>query len=204
MARKTKEAAQETYQALLDAAENEFSRHGVSATTLNDIAHAAGVTRGALYHYFGDKQALIAALIERCFYPMEQLTLSQCAETSMLKKLHACCLGYLTLIAQDRSAQNVQTITMLKCEMVDVHDTIHEHYRDIRNEIYQEMKQDLEQAISNGDLPDHIDPHQVAVALFSITQGIVYSWLADPNYCDLIRDGMAAIDTYLAGLTRPL
>lgn len=47
MARKTKRQAQETRQHILDAAIKAFSERGVSATSLNDIAALAGVTRGA-------------------------------------------------------------------------------------------------------------------------------------------------------------
>ena len=47
MVRRTKEDAQATRSALLDAAEHVFLQRGVSRTSLNDIAQAAGVTRGA-------------------------------------------------------------------------------------------------------------------------------------------------------------
>ena len=43
MVRKTKEEAQETRNAILDAAELLFQEHGVSRTSLAEIAAAAGV-----------------------------------------------------------------------------------------------------------------------------------------------------------------
>lgn len=55
MARKTKKQAQETRQQILDTALRVFSEHGVSATSLSDIATAAGVTRGAIYWHFKNK-----------------------------------------------------------------------------------------------------------------------------------------------------
>jgi TetR/AcrR family acrAB operon transcriptional repressor len=54
MARKTKEEAQETRNAILDAAELVFQEHGVSHTSLAEIAAAAGVTRGAVYWHFAN------------------------------------------------------------------------------------------------------------------------------------------------------
>ena len=48
MARRTKEEAFRTRQMLLNAAVEQFALHGVSGTTLTDIADAAGVTRGAV------------------------------------------------------------------------------------------------------------------------------------------------------------
>ncbi len=52
----------ETCNALMEAAAKVFSEQGYDATTTHDIARAAGVSVGALYRYFADKQALIVAL----------------------------------------------------------------------------------------------------------------------------------------------
>lgn len=58
---------------LIDAALDLFSAHGFEATRVADIAHAAGVAQGLLYHYFPTKEALLAAIIER-HGPLPMLT----------------------------------------------------------------------------------------------------------------------------------
>jgi AcrR family transcriptional regulator len=50
---------------LLDAAEELFARKGFSGAALEDIADAAGYTRGAIYAHFGGKEELFLAVIER-------------------------------------------------------------------------------------------------------------------------------------------
>ncbi len=50
---------------LLDAAEELFARKGLGAAALEDIADAAGYTRGAIYAHFGSKEELFLAVIER-------------------------------------------------------------------------------------------------------------------------------------------
>lgn len=62
--RRTKEEADQTRQELLNAALTVFSHKGYTASRLEDIAQAAGVTRGAIYHHFGSKSELYMALIE--------------------------------------------------------------------------------------------------------------------------------------------
>lgn len=62
MARKTKEEAERTYHLLLDAAIDEFIERGVAHTTLLQIATRAGLTRGAIYWHFKNKEELIMAL----------------------------------------------------------------------------------------------------------------------------------------------
>ncbi|MFZ1175998.1 MAG: TetR/AcrR family transcriptional regulator [Mycobacterium sp.] len=50
---------------LLDRAAELFLRHGYDNVSLNDLIAAAGVSKGAFYHWFPSKDALIAALAER-------------------------------------------------------------------------------------------------------------------------------------------
>jgi TetR/AcrR family transcriptional regulator, cholesterol catabolism regulator len=50
---------------LLDRAAGLFLRHGYDNVSLNDLIADAGVSKGAFYHWFPSKGALIAALAER-------------------------------------------------------------------------------------------------------------------------------------------
>lgn len=57
--------SEQTREAILDAAEELIATHGYAATSVNAVAHRAGVTIGALYGRFGSKQALLQGLYER-------------------------------------------------------------------------------------------------------------------------------------------
>lgn len=50
---------------LLDAAADVFARRGFHATTVDDVADAAGHTKGAVYSNFAGKEALFLALLDR-------------------------------------------------------------------------------------------------------------------------------------------
>jgi AcrR family transcriptional regulator len=50
---------------LLDRAAALFLRHGYDNVSLNDLIADAGVSKGAFYHWFPSKDALISALAER-------------------------------------------------------------------------------------------------------------------------------------------
>ena len=58
------ERARVTRRTLLDVARRLFAERGYAAVGTEEIVRAAGVTRGALYHQFADKQALFAAVLE--------------------------------------------------------------------------------------------------------------------------------------------
>jgi TetR/AcrR family acrAB operon transcriptional repressor len=61
--RRTAEDAAVTRSALLDAVLAVVARQGYTATRLEDVAAQAGVTRGALYHHFGNKAELFNAAV---------------------------------------------------------------------------------------------------------------------------------------------
>ncbi|OAH40717.1 TetR/AcrR family transcriptional regulator [Methylorubrum sp. B1-46] len=52
---------------VLDHAEQIVRRDGATALTFDAVAKAAGITKGGLQYCFGDKDGMIAALIERWF-----------------------------------------------------------------------------------------------------------------------------------------
>lgn len=50
---------------LLDCAQRLFFERGYDDTTVNDIIREAGLSKGAFYHYFASKEALLEALAAR-------------------------------------------------------------------------------------------------------------------------------------------
>jgi AcrR family transcriptional regulator len=56
--------AEATRHALLVSARALFGEHGYSATSLEQIVRGAGVTKGALYHHFRDKDHVFLAVVE--------------------------------------------------------------------------------------------------------------------------------------------
>ena len=65
-ARRTQaERRAESRKAVLDAATELFSRQGYAETSLEDIAERCGLTIRPIYHYFGNKKALFAAVNEQ-------------------------------------------------------------------------------------------------------------------------------------------
>ena len=52
-------------QEILDAALTVFAERGYRNTRLEDIGEAAGVTKGAIYHYFANKEDLLLRAIEQ-------------------------------------------------------------------------------------------------------------------------------------------
>jgi AcrR family transcriptional regulator len=69
---------QRTREALLDAAAMVFAKRGFQRASLDEIAEAAGYTRGAIYKHFADKEELLhevcTRLNERTFAEFDELS----------------------------------------------------------------------------------------------------------------------------------
>lgn len=65
---KVQENKQVKRQALLDAAYELFMEHGLSKTSIGEIASRANVAKGTFYLYFSDKDAIMRALLGRMSY----------------------------------------------------------------------------------------------------------------------------------------
>lgn len=63
----TKEQAQQNRQALLDAAGRLFKKHGIDGIGVAEVSREAGLTPGALYKHFADKQDLAAQAFSHAF-----------------------------------------------------------------------------------------------------------------------------------------
>jgi TetR/AcrR family transcriptional regulator len=71
--RRTRDA-ERSREAILDAAERQFADRGFDAVSLQEIATAAGLSRGAPSYFFGSKDSLYEAVLERVFADRDAAT----------------------------------------------------------------------------------------------------------------------------------
>ncbi|WP_286861264.1 MULTISPECIES: TetR/AcrR family transcriptional regulator [Acinetobacter] len=55
----------ETHKKLIQVARRAFGEYGYAETSMDKLTAEAGLTRGALYHHFGDKKGLFAAVVDQ-------------------------------------------------------------------------------------------------------------------------------------------
>ena len=139
MPRRTKEDALATRAALLDAAEHLFQAHGVSGTSLNDIALAAGASRGAVYWHFKDKADLFNAMMERVTLPLEHALVdsAQAEDRDALQRMRRAILFALKRTESDAQTRRVFEVATHKVEYVESLGAIRARHLKVRNECSQ-------------------------------------------------------------------
>ena len=83
--------AERTQGAILEAATAEFARHGLGGARVNRIAERAKTNKRMLYYYFGGKEALFLAVLERVYehirHEEQGLHLTDLAPVAGVRKL---------------------------------------------------------------------------------------------------------------------
>ncbi len=207
MPRRTKEDALATRHQLLDAAERVFFEKGVSRTSLNDIALAAGATRGAIYWHFKNKADLFNAMMERVKLPMEDAlhqSVQECGNDALSELLGAI-LNVMRKIMLDERMRRVFEVAIYKVEYVD--DLLDVKQRHLQNysEVVLKMQDALQDALQRRGLPPLAAPAAVANGLHAVVAGLIQCWLLAPQSFDLVDTAQHALKTYLTGLglTKP-
>ena len=206
MVRRTKADALATRDKLLDAAELLFAERGVSRTSLNDIAVAAGTTRGAIYWHFKDKAALFNAMMERVTLPLED-TLA-CASlgsdsdgpTAPLMRMRSAFMEALHKTANDAQTRRVFDIASHKVEYVEEMRDVRDRHLKTRDECVAMTRAGLLQAARLGEVKLPMPAITAAHGLHALINGLIQNWLLAPEAFDLEAAGRQTFDAYLAGL----
>lgn len=121
MVRRTKEETLETRDRILDTAERVFLKKGVARTSLDDIAQAAQVTRGAIYWHFKNKADLFDAMMRCVSLPMEEMV-ARAGDVNIddpLAYVRRCALAVLERVTSDSQSRRVAEISRYKVEYAD-------------------------------------------------------------------------------------
>jgi TetR/AcrR family transcriptional regulator, acrAB operon repressor len=202
MARRTKEEAQATRNLILDTAEVVFHEQGVSRTTLNDIALAAGLTRGAIYWHFKDKADLFNAMMERVTLPLEETAYAGEDESlaDPLAHMRDNFIQALRLTVGSPQVRRVFEIAIHRVEYVEETSAVRDRHLATRDRFLEHAKRGITLAIRRGLLPKRIPAKAAAIGLHALIDGLIQNWMLDPEAFDLVKVGQDVLDTYLAGL----
>ena len=205
MARKTKEEALETRQAILDAAEQVFYERGVSQTTLADIAAAAGVTRGAIYWHFANKRDVYEALIRRLVDPIEARLTETLArdDGNPIDGLRAMALFVIDRVAHDPRHSRMMAISWHKCEYVGEMAVIRDTHIECGARYLTLGEDCFRKAIERGYFPREVDPHVASLGMMVIVDGLIATWTLYDDLFPLADYATRIMDAYLAGLRSP-
>lgn len=189
MARKTKQQAEETRQEILDAAIKTFSERGVSATSLADIAKAAGVTRGAIYWHFKNKVDLFHHACEFSDNQIEQAESHYRSKYSNdpLTILKEILVYILTDFIESSKNRALMEILFHKCELVGEMASLVDLKKENYIASYCRIAEHLRSCVDAGQLPANLDVESGAILVRAMMAGLIENWLLQPESFDTLN-----------------
>ena len=172
---------------LVDAALVVFARHGVDGATIKDIGAQAGVAPALIYHYFPNKEALLAAAVEKYGFLFE-IRAAAAIPPSMPAS------EFLASMARGLYARLSERIDLLRLVMArsQTHPEMRAQMAGLTGEAETLLAQYLRARVDVGELREH--PAEIAARMLLFT---VVMWrLADAPAGELD----AAVELVLAGL----
>lgn len=184
-----------TRAALIDAARPLFAERGYAHVGTEEIVHAAGVTRGALYHHFDSKAALFRAVFEQeeAALTARLMKVAQ-AQGDALSGLHAGCRAFLEACLDPV----VQRIVLRDARAVLSLDEL----REIESRYtLAALRNGLKNAIASGALADRA-PEMLAHMILGALSEAAMAIARAPQPKKVLKEALAEFDRLLEGLTR--
>lgn len=197
-------ASVDRHDLILNAAEQVFSQHGYSATTMDAVAAEAGVAKGSLYNYFDSKQQLFTRLynyvMRRDFEKLDSMVRQSVSAGERIERV------------LDDWAERVETFRVFGALMLEFWATaareqnkgafgeeFTEHYEQARLRVAEIVRQGME----SGEFADHLIPEVAASLIMAVIRGITVQLILgfDEKVSEELLDALKR--SVLTSLTQP-
>jgi AcrR family transcriptional regulator len=175
---------------ILEAAFTVFAKNGYTASSVNEIARAVGMTQtGVLHHFAGGKIALMRAVMEQ----------RDARSADSLAGLHGRdFLAGLVQISRVQAGQRgvVQLYRILSAEATDPDHPAHTYFHERLHRISDATTTAFTEARDAGHLRPGADPRAAALGTLAQTEGLEMLWLTG-HEVDMAEDIRRYIDDFL-------
>ncbi len=186
--------------AILDGAQEVFTKQGIGKARMDDIARQTGLSKGTLYLYFENKESLVIAILERIFSRAFRRLESQAApeptaEQAVLRFTEDAIRGYLGML-------RMTPIVFEFLSLAFRNKTVQKAMKSYLNRYMKRLVPIIERGVETKEFRD-IDAGEVAVAIAAILEGTVLLWAYDRSLVDVERHIRSSIRVLFDGVRSP-
>jgi TetR/AcrR family acrAB operon transcriptional repressor len=198
--RRTKQEAAQTRERILAVSERLFRAKGVADVSVEEIAEAAGFTRGAVHWHFHDKQGLLLALADRRGLPLQLLLerLKINKELDPLDELEAALDQAFCNMEQDSATCQFE-MTLANFVAIQAPDRLRAFERELRLTFTTIFEFAEQRRRLKPEWPASI----AGLACYGLLSGLVNTWLRGDDGVSLTGDVMRALRAFVAAVSIP-
>lgn len=184
--RSNQERREQSTEQVLAAALTQFVTRGYHSTSIDDIARAAGLTKGAVYFYFKGKSALLLELLSR----------SSVLYTTVFREMNDSGEGaarQLEMFVEWAARVGAQNSDLL---LLPILMSLEFNNRDAQveqalNRLYDRYHDEMERVVvlgqETGEFDDSLSPREEAAVLVAFTDGMLLEWIRRSKRLDGAR-----------------
>jgi TetR/AcrR family transcriptional regulator, acrAB operon repressor len=199
--RRTKEEAEQTRRRIMEAGLRVFDQRGIARTTMEHVAAAAGVTRGAIYWHFEGKQALLRAIREDVSLPLvdrADFTLLSNREAEPLGRIERFLLDIIDAVDKDSRTRLVCAVMSFKCEYVgELESELDDYARKIEH-ARANLTQVYSEARAGKQVRRGLKPEIAALETAVFLTGLIRLSLLDGHRANVRRNARALVASHIA------
>ncbi len=176
---------------------NCFSLYGFQGTSIDRIAREAGVTKGAIYYHFRDKEALLAAAVEdrvREFEDRVQRACEGAGPADALRRIAEVCIHHA------KSGDYPRFTIKLMVESIGTNDRVSAQLRDMMRRFRAFVRNIISSGQERGVFSGEIDAKAAAASYTSGVLGAEIQYYQDPERMSLEQTVGVYLEQLLSGL----
>jgi AcrR family transcriptional regulator len=172
-----RETASSVYRdAILEAAAQEFADQGYAATRMVDVARRAGMSVGALYRYFENKEAIFVCLMDRARDDVLNRMSSVAGKILDPRKRLAALVETMLGFIEDNRGMFLAFHQLGDADRAACRGMV-EHSEDVRERMYAIYRAALEDGIGHGDLRHDVAVDDQLAFLTGAMHGFIEGWI---------------------------
>ena len=187
--------AAETYEKILSTARRLFVQQGYTATSMRQVAEAAGIGKATIYHHFPDKQSIVMALLQRNIARMDEALQRVHAESDPRRRIQVAAEASIDFLYE-----SVDILQVARREIPSGRDQMQTGFADFFQEYMDLLADAIQRGMEQGTFRP-VDPVATARVLMTMIQGtFAMAYLINERAPSPEQAAAALLDIYFQGL----
>ncbi len=186
---------------LMNVAIDCFAKYGFQATSIDRIAKAAGVTKGALYYHFKDKEELLFEAVKNRVGQFERRVAGDLESANdarrALRNLGRICVEHAT------KSNHRRLIVTLMVESLDTNQRVTKQFREMMKRFRGFLYAIVRDGQQRGQFRKDVDAAVAAEVFAGAIMGAEIQYYQDPKAFDLAATVDAFLEQYIHWLRAP-
>ena len=183
-----------------------FAHQGFDATSISQVAKAAGIGKGTVYEYFSTKEELMTAAYQGWVEELEQVIMARMAGGETVEdRFRAMVRAIMQAFVEDERTGRLMIAMFQLILQSDDLSAHHKMFMAMTTGTRDAIAAMILEGVSTGEFHPSVakDATKIAINLFAFLDGIGVHYMLTQNYCDIIEQTDFYMNRLIESLKKP-